>query len=1055
MLEFKSIAFKNFLSYGAYVTEIDLSNLGPCLIRGVILDSADKTKTSNGAGKCLDGSTLVLMADGRRIPISDLHDHIGEAVISISASLKQTNGVITNWCRSGIKRCFEVTTRSGRKLICSSDHRLLTFNGWKPLSDISLDDFLAVNKKFTIKSDRLGFCTLAEAELLGLMLGDGCFFKHTPTICISDDEPEIKKRVEFLIKQINSGLELRADAGTHKGKSYRIVINGRFGKRIANPLRVWFDSLGLTGKTKGAKFIPNEFDSASIEHIKAIIAGFWAADGTINIGKNPKKNRKRRVDISATNKSEQLIRTLQHYLLRLDIRSRIRSKNALCTTSQKRFSTFILEISTDSKLLFLEIFGDYLKNLGCPVDESVELIALAGKQQFRSGNTDLIPGDVWKHVEAQRLTHCLSWRTVAPPALALAKANYLTNRRSTGRSVIHQFATSLQSSHLLDLATSDIVWDEIIAIKDVGERETYDISVATDNCEPNFSANDIVTHNSGLINAILWCLFGRTMHSAKPGSKILHFFNKEDCWAQLTFKNGDIITRTYGRNGKSELTYEKDGQSAINTTLATTGHEQRELNKLLDLDWDIFCGSTFCTQYSVPWLEMSDQKRKKAIERVLHLDRFTIYAEVAKKKKIAVESEHNTSSTNLAGLERMLADQLSNLKNAEEASSQFDDVKLLKHNEYLKKARESEAARDNVELQDIDKLKEQWDTVAKIEKLIAVKEDSVNELYSQSRKISQQISQVIGEIKPVEAFINSWYAKAGKICSECEQSIPHAHTEEKTKPKLDELDSLRKKKVYLETELSDLNSQIKKLNDNITKTKVMLNSSKPAMTLREAAAINNERQTHDDAAKEYQRRAEDALKQVDPNLKLVEQLKKKIGISENEIASSNKALKRMDVLVKHYSYLNKLYSDRKKIKSSVIADHIPYFNRRLHDYLDAFELDIRVELTDSLSIESNMWGYEFESGGERRRTDVAFSMAMFDLHSEIYGRQSNVVVLDEVDGRMDQAGVDFLVDIINNDIASKVETVLVISHKQSTHDVFPREITIGREGRLSRVIETR
>ena len=93
-----------------------------------------------------------------------------------------------------------------------------------------------------------------------------------------------------------------------------------------------------------------------------------------------------------------------------------------------------------------------------------------------------------------------------------------------------------------------------------------------------------------------------------------------------------------------------------------------------------------------------------------------------------------------------------------------------------------------------------------------------------------------------------------------------------------------------------------------------------------------------------------------------------------------------------------------------------------------------------------MWGYEFESGGERKRTDVAFMFAMFDFHEEMYGRQCNILVLDEVDGRLDDDGIDSLIGIIKNDLASKVESIMVISHRNMMHDIFPREIRVKRAG---------
>ena len=151
----------------------------------------------------------------------------------------------------------------------------------------------------------------------------------------------------------------------------------------------------------------------------------------------------------------------------------------------------------------------------------------------------------------------------------------------------------------------------------------------------------------------------------------------------------------------------------------------------------------------------------------------------------------------------------------------------------------------------------------------------------------------------------------------------------------------------------------------------------------------------------------------------------------------------------HYKYVHKAYNDRTKIKSYVFQEHIPFINDRIKHYLEVFGLDVKIELTPSLGITSNLWGYEFESGGERKRTDVAFMLAMFDFHEQMYGRQCNVLVLDEVDGRLDDDGIDSLINIVKDDLSSRVESVLIISHRDMMWDIFPNEIKVVRKDRFS------
>jgi DNA repair exonuclease SbcCD ATPase subunit len=122
------------------------------------------------------------------------------------------------------------------------------------------------------------------------------------------------------------------------------------------------------------------------------------------------------------------------------------------------------------------------------------------------------------------------------------------------------------------------------------------------------------------------------MHSRSPGDNIVNYFTGKNCYGQVIFKNGDSITRTRNTEGKNELIYIKDGDESSLTydTLATAAIQQQKLNKIFDLDWEVFCGSVFFNQYGKPWMEMADSTRKKAIERILHVDRLTYYANAAK-----------------------------------------------------------------------------------------------------------------------------------------------------------------------------------------------------------------------------------------------------------------------------------------------------------------------------------------------------------------------------------------------------------------------------------------
>lgn len=47
--------------------------------------------------------------------------------------------------KTGVKPCYEIKTKHGRSLVCTADHRILTKNGYVPLHDIHIGDYVMSN----------------------------------------------------------------------------------------------------------------------------------------------------------------------------------------------------------------------------------------------------------------------------------------------------------------------------------------------------------------------------------------------------------------------------------------------------------------------------------------------------------------------------------------------------------------------------------------------------------------------------------------------------------------------------------------------------------------------------------------------------------------------------------------------------------------------------------------------------------------------------------------------------------------------------------------------
>lgn len=568
-----------------------------------------------------------------------------------------------------------------------------------------------------------------------------------------------------------------------------------------------------------------------------------------------------------------------------------------------------------------------------------------------------------------------------------------------------------------------------------------------------------------IISAMQWILFGRTSHSHNPGDKVINYFIGKDCWGRIDFKNGDSITRTRNYEGKNELIFVRDGdETRLNCdTLGTAKLQQGQLTKIFGLDWEIFCGSTFFSQYSKPWMEMADQARKKALERLLHVDRFAYYADVAKKKSEKLDTAVQRLNGQKAGLEREITRLEAEIQRLEDASTNFGTKQHQRHQTALDAAGHEDDKKNQITLPDLDKLKAKWEVVGKVEEKIrqqktqaqAIREEA-DEFGDEANKYDTQISRHEANAQAVESKVKLWRDRGGKVCTSCEQEIPHTHVGDKVEPLVAQAEAERAKAAALKEnqaearrKQTEARERYKTALATIAQTEALLATKKPAMTMRDAEAIHSRYKQHEREAARLRKLAESILTEENPHEASITAARERIEQCRTEIASLDGDIARQEMLNKHYFYIYKAYNDRAKIKSFVFRDHVPFINARLKHYLDVFGLDIKLELTDSLSIKTNMWDYEFQSGGERKRTDVAFMLATFDFHEHMFGRQCNVLVMDEVDGRLDNDGIDSLINIIKNDLSHRVESLLVISHRDMMHDTFPREIKVRRKQRFS------
>lgn len=424
---------------------------------------------------CVTASTRVLRADtGNEVTIGELLA-AGEKDIpvwSLDEQLRLVPRTMTHVFSSGVKETFRLRLASGREIEATANHPFLTYDGWTPLGELAAGSRIATPRRLDAPVQQKAWPE-AEVIMLAHLIGDGCVAPRQPLHYTSNDE---------------ANLATVEKAAAHYGITPRRVAQGtwshvylpapfRLARGRRNPIAAWLDGMGLYGKRAHEKFLPPELFALPDEQVRLFLRHLWATDGSVTVSKSGA------VRVYYATTSERLARDLQLLLLRLDIRARLRAVGN--STGRPGWTVDVSGVDDQRR---------FLRDVGAHGDRSRHVVSAVERlRQVRANpNLDTVPRDVWEQVREQLREQSLTTRAFQA-ALDVRYCGSALYKRSPGRVRLGRIAEVLQSADLEMLATSDVFWDEVVSIENLGEQEVYDATVLGTH---NFVANGIMIHNS-------------------------------------------------------------------------------------------------------------------------------------------------------------------------------------------------------------------------------------------------------------------------------------------------------------------------------------------------------------------------------------------------------------------------------------------------------------------------------------------------------------------------------------------------------------------------------
>lgn len=430
---------------------------------------------------CLAGDTLVYLPDqGVYKRIDELVGTSGFHVLAVNTETWQLEPrQVQRAFATGTKSVYRLTTRLGRTIRATANHKFLTINGWRRLDELAAGMRLALPR--SLPGPATATMSDAELGLLGHMIGDGCALPRQPIHYTTNDITLAETVARLATEIFGERVQPRI---AQERQWYQVYLSAgyRLTHGVRNPIAAWLDQLGIFGLRSYEKFVPAQVFEQPNEGVAAFLRHLWATDGCIHLSEKAKHY----ANIYYASSSKRLAKDVQALMLRLGINGRL-SRHPQPDKGRDQYHVTVSG-QTDITRFFQTIGALGTRKT---IHQAAIVDYLAGRPA--NTNRDIIPREIWRMhvVPAMQVAGVTSRQMQA--ALGNAYCGTGLYKQNLSRERAGRLAQIVQAQELGRLAHSDIYWDEIAAIEPDGEAEVYDLTVEGLH---NFVADNIVVHNS-------------------------------------------------------------------------------------------------------------------------------------------------------------------------------------------------------------------------------------------------------------------------------------------------------------------------------------------------------------------------------------------------------------------------------------------------------------------------------------------------------------------------------------------------------------------------------
>jgi len=582
---------------------------------------------------------------------------------------------------------------------------------------------------------------------------------------------------------------------------------------------------------------------------------------------------------------------------------------------------------------------------------------------------------------------------------------------------------------------------------------------------------------SSIFESIVYSIFDKTTRGLKGDDVVNDIVGKNTC-VFLDFDDDNGVPYRIARYRKHNE--HKNGVYVYRDSKNITPKSAKDTNKFIEslfqIDYDTFTNSILFGQGLIKMFSVaSDSEKKDILEKILNMTVFRDAQNEAKNRLTEVKTDISKAEKIIEtskNLQTEVEATIASLKKSEKehASNINGEIKKLSDElEEREKEFTLEVASDTDSEVKLENLNEQKaEVMEKLKKFDAYEKHRNNyfvdlkTLIADQKRLDKDVDDLKGELEK---------AKAHTSCSACGQDIPESKIEQSLKFVTDKIREKLIAKKDLASKIETKKAEILKF-DKFLEGKTELQAQKDVITgeISEVTALINTRariisdiknriETLNSSIEQLKGQLEKTFKPLIAEKEAsLERLKVDEEDASVELVVLKEKSKKIEFWVKEYG--------NQGIKSYLLDSVTPFLNERANRYLrklagSTTEITFSTqkelksgEMKEQFEIRiTNLVGggsYIKNSSGERRRIDLAISLALQDLVMTRAKGKLNVLLYDEIFDSLDAVGCENAIQLLQ-EIQKNVESVYVITHNDILKAYFDKYLTVTKEKGMSSV----